>query len=152
MGSPVPYSEWGGQSMTFPLNPSPFLPSCAERPSVADASLRNVALLLQQYPGLSGIYVDSLASWGSYYNHRREHFAAARCRWPMTRSAGHAFPIGSRTLISFMRCIAGSATGWYSAMGFGRVVPFAPLPAISWASRRRWTICGSARTSISTGP
>ena len=71
-------SEWGGQSMTFPLNPSPFLPSCAERPSVADASLRNVALLLQQYPGLSGIYVDSLASWGSYYNHRREHFAAAR--------------------------------------------------------------------------
>jgi hypothetical protein len=67
-------TEWGGNSITFPLNPSPFL---AGR-TVSSTVLSEVEATLKDYPRLAGIYVDSLASWGSFYNHRREHFAAVR--------------------------------------------------------------------------
>jgi hypothetical protein len=67
-------TEWGGNSITFPLNPSPFLPDR----SVSSTVLAEVETMLKEYPSLAGIYVDSLASWGSFQNHRRDHFAAAR--------------------------------------------------------------------------
>jgi hypothetical protein len=67
-------TEWGGNSITFPLNPSPFLPGR----TVSSTVLAEVETMLKEYPSLAGIYVDSLASWGSFYNYRREHFAAAR--------------------------------------------------------------------------
>jgi len=68
------HTDWGGNSITFPMNPNPFLP----RRTVASAVLADVEKLLKEHPSLAGIYVDSLASWGSYYNHRREHFSAVR--------------------------------------------------------------------------
>ncbi|MBI5684142.1 MAG: hypothetical protein HZC54_03585 [Verrucomicrobia bacterium] len=67
-------TEWGGNSITFPLNPSPLLPGR----TVSSTVLSEVEATLKDYPRLAGIYVDSLASWGSFYNHRREHFAAVR--------------------------------------------------------------------------
>ncbi len=69
-------ADWGvhDSQLTFPLNPSPFLPG----PTVASNVLADVATLLKETPGLSGIYVDSLASWGSFDNYRRDHFLAVR--------------------------------------------------------------------------
>ncbi len=67
-------TQWGGNSITFPMNPSPFV----RGRTVASAVLAEVRQLLDKYPALAGIYVDSLASWGSFDNLRREHFAAAR--------------------------------------------------------------------------
>lgn len=72
-------TDWGGDSITFPMNPSPFLPGR----TVASEVLAQVEKLLDEYPKLAGIYVDSLASWGSFFNHRREHFAVVRA--PLSR-------------------------------------------------------------------
>lgn len=83
-------TDWGGPSLTFPVNPSPWIPATADRPTVASRALADVEKLLQEYPSLSGIYVDSLASWGSYANYRRDHFAAARA--PLTHDpAGRVY-------------------------------------------------------------
>jgi hypothetical protein len=71
-------TEWAGNSVSFPVNPSPFLPSSEARPTVAEHTLAEVARALRDQPGLHGFFVDSLAMWGSYENFRRDHFAAAR--------------------------------------------------------------------------
>lgn len=67
-------STWGGNSITFPLNANPRLFEETDRATVAKALLAHVERLHEDIPSLDGTYVDSLGSWGSYLNHRREHF------------------------------------------------------------------------------
>lgn len=78
-------TDWAGQSVSFPTNPSPFLPSTPEHSTVAEHTLAEVARDLREHPTIHGSFVDSLAMWGSYENYRRDHFAAARC--PLTHDA-----------------------------------------------------------------
>lgn len=78
-------TDWAGQSVSFPTNPSPFLPSTPEHLSVAEHTLAEVARDLREHPQLHGSFVDSLAMWGSYENYRRDHFPAARC--PLTHDS-----------------------------------------------------------------
>lgn len=79
-------TDWAGNSVTFPVNPSPFLPSSSEKPSVAEHTLAEVDRAIRDHSGVHGFFVDSLAMWGSYENFRRDHFAAARS--PLTYDAG----------------------------------------------------------------
>jgi hypothetical protein len=77
---------------------------------VADTSLGEVARLLHQYPSLSGIYVDSLASWGSYYNYRREHFAAARALLAHDPAGRPCIP-NWMPHVDFLRALSGQIGG-----------------------------------------
>lgn len=67
-------TTWGGNSITFPLNASPRLFEEIDHVTVAKALRGHVKRLHEDIPSLDGTYVDSLGSWGSYLNHRREHF------------------------------------------------------------------------------
>ena len=70
-------STWGGNSITFPLNGSPRLAADSDEPTVAKVLLDYAAKLHDDTPGLDGIYVDSLGSWGNYLNYRRDHFVSS---------------------------------------------------------------------------
>ncbi|MBM3890440.1 MAG: hypothetical protein FJ388_15115, partial [Verrucomicrobia bacterium] len=78
-------TAWGGDSLSFPVNPSPHLPVSAERPTVASHTLAEVERVLREHPQVAGFFVDSLTMWGSYDNFRRDHFAAVRV--PLTHDA-----------------------------------------------------------------
>lgn len=67
-------TAWGGNSITFPLNANPHLFDDTDRATVAKTLFAHVRKLHEDTPSLDGTYVDSLGSWGSYLNHRREHF------------------------------------------------------------------------------
>lgn len=71
-------TDWAGSSVSFPTNPSPFLPSSPERPFVAEHTFAEVERDGKAHPQLAGSFIDSLAMWGSYENYRRDHFAAVR--------------------------------------------------------------------------
>jgi len=81
-------TEWAGNSVSFPVNPSPYLPTSDAVPTVASHTFAEVERALRDHPELHGFYVDSLAMWGSYENYRRDHFAAVRA--PLAHDArGH---------------------------------------------------------------
>lgn len=69
-------TAWGGNSVTFPLNPSPDLGTPS--PTIARYMLDQHVPLLLQSAKVDGIYVDSLDAWGNFYNYRRAHFVSAR--------------------------------------------------------------------------
>ena len=71
-------TAWSGNSVSFPMNPSPYLPVSADQPTAASHTFAEVDRALHTYPQIHGFYVDSLAMWGSYENYRRDHFAAVR--------------------------------------------------------------------------
>lgn len=71
-------TPWGGNSLTFPLNTNPRLFAGEERPTIAKSLLTWCRRVLDEYPSVDGIYVDSLGAWGDYLNFRREHFAFAQ--------------------------------------------------------------------------
>ncbi|CAA9364109.1 MAG: hypothetical protein AVDCRST_MAG93-7841, partial [uncultured Chloroflexia bacterium] len=66
-------TAWGGNSVTFPLNPNPNL--APPSPTIAQYMLDQHVPLLLRSAKVDGIYVDSLEAWGNFYNHRRAHFA-----------------------------------------------------------------------------
>ncbi|MBI5395544.1 MAG: hypothetical protein HZA91_09640 [Verrucomicrobia bacterium] len=78
-------TEWGGDSISFPVNPSPHLPVSAGHPTVASHTFAEVERVLREHPEIAGFFVDSLAMWGSYENYRRDHYAAVRA--PLTHDA-----------------------------------------------------------------
>lgn len=78
-------TAWAGNSVSFPVNPSPFLPASDGYLTVASQTFAEVERELRAYPDVAGFYVDSLAMWGSYENYRRDHFAAVRA--PLTHDA-----------------------------------------------------------------
>lgn len=67
-------TAWGGNSITYPLNPNPALFAGDGRTTIAGATVAQVREWLQRYPGIDGIYVDSLFVWGEYWNYRKDHF------------------------------------------------------------------------------
>lgn len=70
---------WGGNSVTFPLNPNPALPrGAAGEETIASYALGRLVPRLLSSPLVDGIYADSLHAWGNVYNYRREHFRWAR--------------------------------------------------------------------------
>ncbi len=84
-------TPWGGNSVTFPLNASPYLYDSDDRITIAKTLLSHVAAMHDETPGLDGTYVDSLGAWGSYLNYRREHFGHTRV--PLTYGAANGRPV-----------------------------------------------------------
>ena len=78
-------TEWAGNGVSFPTNPSPFLPTSTAHPSVAAHTFAEVDSAIHDWPATAGLFVDSLSMWGSYENYRRDHFAAARA--PLSHDA-----------------------------------------------------------------
>ncbi|HUT90801.1 MAG TPA: carbohydrate binding domain-containing protein [Thermoguttaceae bacterium] len=95
-------TEWGGNSITFPLDASPRLLAESDRPTVAKTLLAHSMGLLDAVPSLDGIYVDSLGAWGSYLNHRREHFAASRVPLSYDPNTGRPVIPNRFTLLEFL--------------------------------------------------
>jgi hypothetical protein len=95
-------TTWGGNSVTFPLNANPRLFSDSDRATVAKALLNHTTKLHDAIPTLDGIYVDSLGNWGSYINHRREHFAYAQAPLSYDPSTGRPVIPNRFTLLEFL--------------------------------------------------
>ena len=95
-------TTWGGNSITFPLNASPWLEAADDAPTVARVILDAVRGMHDDIPALDGIYVDSLGAWGNFDNFRREHFAAERV--PLTYDAASGRPVINNrfTLLEFL--------------------------------------------------
>ena len=73
-------TPWGGNSITFTMNPNPALPG--EHATGSD-SMERIREWLTEYPTTDGIYIDSLGSnWCARLNFRRDHFSYAR--YPLT--------------------------------------------------------------------
>jgi hypothetical protein len=67
-----------GNTLTFPLNPSPYLFSDTGEMTIAKYALNfYISRFLLELPIIAGIYMDSMGSWGNYLNYRREHFKYA---------------------------------------------------------------------------
>jgi hypothetical protein len=95
-------TDWAGNSISFPMNPSPFLSASESRPTAASHTYAEIESELRDYPKLAGVYIDSLAMWGSYANFRRDHFAAARS--PLTHdSDGRVFLFNWMPHVDFLR-------------------------------------------------
>jgi hypothetical protein len=72
-------TPWGGNSVTYPVNPAPALDRGPAGPrTVGGDLLRRYIPRLLSNPDVDGIYVDTLSGWGLYFNYRPEHVAAAR--------------------------------------------------------------------------
>jgi hypothetical protein len=84
-------TSWGGNSLTFPTNPSPYLYADTNRETVGKDTMNTVESWLQQYPGIAGIYVDSLYLWGSYEDFDPDHFRYARI--PLSYDEQTAAPV-----------------------------------------------------------
>ncbi|MDB6026197.1 MAG: hypothetical protein JWM68_2420, partial [Verrucomicrobiales bacterium] len=67
---------WGGKTLTFPLNPNPFLHGDKTQANIGSLVLDDSRNALKF--SYDGIYVDSLWRWGVFFNYRQEHFAATR--------------------------------------------------------------------------
>ncbi|NOZ21321.1 MAG: hypothetical protein GXP25_09555 [Planctomycetes bacterium] len=67
-----------GQAVaTFPMNPDPSLWEDQGKPTAGMGTIEYAQRVVDSNPYVDGIYVDSLSSWGTYRNSRREHFAYA---------------------------------------------------------------------------
>jgi len=66
---------WGGNMVTFPMNPDPDLFGDRNVQLYSHILLDETQKVLQTYPSFNGIYFDSFHAWGKYSNYRREHFA-----------------------------------------------------------------------------
>lgn len=77
-------TPWGGNSITWTMNPNPelFSDQRGVRTTGSEALFR-IRQWLDRYPGIDGIYIDSLGSnWCARLNYRRDHFNYAR--YPLT--------------------------------------------------------------------
>ena len=70
-------TDWGQNSVTFPMNPNPHLGRDVETPTLAEYMLETYVPDLLSQPSCDGVYVDSLWGWGNFFNYREEHFRAA---------------------------------------------------------------------------
>lgn len=64
--------------LTFPVNPAPDLYFNRPDATVAKYTLEWIRWLIRDNPFIDGIYIDSLAGWGAYFNCRRDHFPYAQ--------------------------------------------------------------------------
>lgn len=95
-------TDWGGKSITFPMNANPWLFKGTGRPTIGRTLLDFVAAQHDEIPALDGTYVDSLGAWGNYDNFRREHFPAERV--PLSYHAVTGRPVipNRFTLLEFL--------------------------------------------------
>lgn len=76
-------TEWGENSITYRVNPSPYLSVGENQWSVGKLALQVAGEWHAAHPSFDGTYVDSLgANWPAVLNYRRDHFRAAR--FPLT--------------------------------------------------------------------
>lgn len=87
----IRHTTWGDNSITFPLNASPWLLADSQEPTVAKVLLAHVDEIHDEIPNLDGMYVDSLGAWGEYINHRREHLAYAQV--PLSYDPANGQPV-----------------------------------------------------------
>ncbi len=79
-------TEWGGNSVTFKINPNPELFADQGRQSTGAYALALQEKWMNDFPGYDGVFVDSLgANWPAVLNYRADHFAYAR--YPLTVDA-----------------------------------------------------------------
>ena len=69
--------RWSDRTLTFPMNPNPFIPGGDRGLNAGKAILNDIGSWLGN-PAWAGIYVDSLYRWGAYINYRREQFPYAK--------------------------------------------------------------------------
>lgn len=70
-------TDWGQNSVTFPMNPNPGLARDSEMSTLAEYMLETYVPNLLLHPSCDGVYVDSLWGWGNFFNYREGHFGAA---------------------------------------------------------------------------
>jgi hypothetical protein len=67
--------RWGGNTVTFPINPDPDL--YGDKENYTDIILEKLKCIFKLYSTYDGIFFDSFHNWGQYLNYRREHFKYA---------------------------------------------------------------------------
>ncbi len=95
-------TPWGGNSITFPLNASPYLYRDSDRSTVAKSLLAAVAEQHDATPALDGTYVDSLGAWGNYFNFRQEHFSSAQIPFSYDPATGKPVTANRFSLLEFL--------------------------------------------------
>ncbi|HVU33435.1 MAG TPA: hypothetical protein VHE61_08365 [Opitutaceae bacterium] len=76
-------TRWGGNSVTFIMNPNPELFAGERRRVVGRDALELGRRWLAEHPEYDGLYVDSVgANWPAVLNYRHEHFTYAE--YPLT--------------------------------------------------------------------
>ena len=89
---------------TFPMNPDPDLFEDSGRRTAGQQTLAYALDTVAHAPAVDGIYVDSLSSWGSYLNARREHFRYINT--PLTHDAGgHVVIDNALAHLEFLRAL-----------------------------------------------
>jgi len=74
---------WGANSVTFKLNPNPYLFEGEGRHTVGADALALSDRWLKDHPEFGGLFIDSLgANWPAVLNYRADHFPYAR--YPLT--------------------------------------------------------------------
>jgi len=76
-------TDWGGESITFVVNPNPDLFAGTVKKTTGGEALAMIHRCLDANPKVDGIYIDSLGrAWCGNLNFRRDHFPYAR--YPLT--------------------------------------------------------------------
>jgi hypothetical protein len=76
-------TPWGGNSISFKMNPNPDLFQDQRHPNVGSYALDLVERWMKEHPQYAGSFVDSLgANWPAVLNYRKDHFPYAR--YPLT--------------------------------------------------------------------
>ncbi len=72
-------TPWGKNSVSFKVNPSPYLFADMDVDTVGRNSIRLLDGWLKEHPQLDGVLVDSLgANWPAVANYRQDHFEYAQ--------------------------------------------------------------------------
>lgn len=95
-------TDWGGNSITFPLNANPALFADTDALTIGKSQLASVAAMLDDNPQLDGAYVDSLGVWGDYDNYRAKHFAYTRTPLSFDANIGRPMINNRFTLLEFL--------------------------------------------------
>jgi hypothetical protein len=95
-------TNWGGKSITFPLNANPWLFADTDRETIGRTLLDYVAAQHDEIPELDGTYVDSLGLWGDFDNYRAEHFSAERVPLSHDIVSGRPMVPNRFTLLEFL--------------------------------------------------
>lgn len=96
------HTDWGGESITFPLNANPALFADTDAVTLARSQLAEVRAWHEATPQLDGTYVDSLGAWGDYDNFRSKHFAYTQTPLTYDQLSGRPVINNSFTLLEFL--------------------------------------------------
>lgn len=100
-------TTFGGNSMTFPVNASPFLYADTNKETVAKQSLGTMNRLMNQVPALSGFYIDSLAAWSRFEDFDPNHFAYEHIPLSYDNATGEPMISSKNSQQEFLDYLAG---------------------------------------------